>query len=107
MFVCRVLTLGAGPQPGPHPQPPPSPLWLVVGAAQPDSLRPRKLGALSPVAGLPASINHSHGRSDKPPVEGQTGPGVCPAGPGWGSEREGTAMHTAHVGRASVGRDFC
>ena len=90
-----------------RPPAPPGPLWLVVGAAQPDSLRPRKLEALSPVAGLPASIIHIHRRSDKPPMEGQTGPGVCPAGPGRGSEREGTAAHTAHVGKSSVGRDFC
>lgn len=97
---------GAGSQPGAPPAPP-GPLWLVVGAAQPDSLRPRELGALSPVAGLPASIVHTHGRSDKPPMEGQTGPGVCPSGPGRGSEREGTAAHTAHVGTSSVDRDFC
>lgn len=104
--VCELVTLGAGPQPG-VPTAPPGPLWLVVGAAQPDGSRPHELGALSPAAGLPASIVHTHRRSGKPPMEGQTGPGVCPAGPGRGSEREGTAAHTAHVGRSSVGRDFC
>lgn len=104
--ACGVVTLVQVLNQEPPPAPP-GPLWLVVGAAQPDSLRPRELGALSPVAGLPASIVHTHGRSDKAPMEGQTGPGVCPSGPGRGSEREGTAAHTAHVGTSSVDRDFC
>ena len=96
---------GEGSQPGAPPRP--ARPTLACGWCGSASLRPRKLEALSPVAGLPASIIHIHRRSDKPPMEGQTGPGVCPAGPGRGSEREGTAAHTAHVGKSSVGRDFC